>query len=118
MLVIRERRSALKKEFEAQDKKLRDLYARGENWLLKHMQDTGHKSFKVDGATVFTKSTKRYSFGDWPAFAAWVKDTGNVDLLQHRVSSTNMDEFVKESEGEFPPGITHDAVVNVNIRKA
>ena len=117
MLWIRDERSRLKKDFEEKDRKLRDMYERGENWLLKHMQDTGHKSFKVDGATVFTKTNNRYSFGDWAGFAEWVKQTGEIDLLQHRVSSTNMETYVKES-GELPPGIKKDPVVSVNIRKS
>lgn len=117
MLTIREQRSKLKKEFEQADAELREQYDKGENWLLRHMQETGHKSFKVEGATVFTKTNKRYSFGDWTGFAEWLKKTGEIDLLQHRVSSTNMDTFVKES-GELPPGIKVDPVVSVNIRKA
>jgi|AntRauTorckE6833_2_1112554.scaffolds.fasta_scaffold02897_3 hypothetical protein len=118
MLQLRERRSALKKEFEQQDSKLKEMYTRGENWLLKHLQDTGHKSFKVDGATVFTKVNQRFGIGDWPAFSAWVQETGNIDLLGKRVSSTNMDQYIKESDGEMPPGIKQDAVTSVNIRKA
>lgn len=117
MMELREKRSELKKQFEEKDRALREMYERGENWLLKHMQETGHQSFKVEGATVFTKTTKRYSFGDWTAFSDWVKQTGEVDLLQHRISSTNMDTFLKTSEG-LPPGIKQDPVINVNIRKA
>ena len=117
MLEIRERRGLIKKEFEAKDKALREMYTKGENWLLKHMQDTGHKSFKVEGATVFTKTNHRYSFGDWGSFATWMIEHGEIDLLQHRVAATNMDTFLKES-GELPPGIKQDPVVSVNIRKA
>lgn len=120
MVQIRDRRAQLKKEFEEQDKKLREAYERGEAWLLKHMQENGHKSIKVEGEgtyTVFTKVQKRYSFGDWGGFVDWVKQTGEVDLLQHRVSSTNVDAYVKE-HGELPPGIKQDPVVKVNIRKA
>jgi len=117
MLEIRERRSLIKKEFEAKDKALREMYTKGENWLLSHMQDTGHKSFKVEGATVFTKTNHRYSFGDWGSFAKWMVEHGEIDLLQHRVASTNMDTFLKTS-GELPPGIKQDPVVSVNIRKA
>lgn len=117
MIEIREERAKLKKEFESRDRQLREMYERGENWLLKHMQDTGHKSFKVDGATVFTKTNHRYSFGDWVGFSDWVKQTGEVDLLQKRVSSTAMDTYLKDN-GELPPGIKQDPVVSVNIRKS
>lgn len=117
MLKIRERLSTLTKEYETEKARLKAVYEKGENWLLKRMHETGHTSFKVEGATVFTKTNKRYSFGDWNGFSAWVQQTGNVELLQHRVSSTNMDTFVKEA-GELPPGIRVDPVVTVNIRKS
>jgi len=120
MLDIRERRSVIKKEFEAKDKALREMYTKGENWLLKHMQETGHTSFKVAGknpGTVFTKTNHRYSFGDWPNFAKWMVEHGEIDLLQHRVAATNMDAFLKAS-GELPPGVKQDPVISVNIRKA
>lgn len=117
MLQLREQRSQLKKEYEERDKQLRTMMERGENWLLQHMHETGHKSFKVEGATVYTSATNRYSFGDWSGFAEWVRKTGEVDLLQHRVSSRNLDEYVKE-HGELPPGVKKDPVVSVNIRKS
>lgn len=117
MMALRDKRSQLKKDFEARDRQLREMYERGENWLLKHMQETGHKSFKVEGATVFTKTNMRYSFGDWSGFTEWVKQTGEVDLLQKRVSSTNMETFLKDN-GELPPGIKRDPVLTVNIRKS
>lgn len=117
MLELREQRSELKKAFEEKDKVLRAMQERGENWLLQHMHETGHDSFKAGGATVFTKTNHRYSFGDWNGFAEWVKQTGEIDLLQHRVSSTNMGTYLKE-HGELPPGIKQDPVVSVNIRKA
>lgn len=117
MLQLREARSQLKKQFDAEDRRLKEMQERGEAWLLTHMQQTGHKSFKVEGATVFTKAVNRYSFGDWTGFADWLKRTGEVELLQHRVSSTNMETYVKE-HGEIPPGIKQDSVLSVNIRKA
>lgn len=114
---IREKRSQLKKEYEEQDRKLREQWDRGEAWLMKHMQDTGHKSFKVDGATVYTSTKSRYKVPDKDAFKQYLKQTGNLDLVQLRVSETNMREVVEES-GELPPGVTSEEIISVNIRKS
>lgn len=118
MLALREKISQVRKEAKEQEAKLQQQYDKGEAWLLNHLNETGHKSFKVEAGTVFKKTNMRYGLGDWTGFAEWVKKTGNVDLLQHRVSSTNMDQFVKENEGELPPGVKVDPVVSLNIRKS
>lgn len=117
MKKIRERRSQLKKEFEEQDRKLREQWERGESWLMRHMQETGHKSFKVDGATVFTSTQTRYKVPDKEAFKQYLQQTGNLDLVQLRVNTTNMRELVKETEN-LPPGVDAEDVVSVNIRKS
>lgn len=117
MLELRDQRSQLKKQFEEDDRKLRKMYERGENWLLQHMHETGHEKFTAGGATVFQSKTTRASIPDWTALCDYIRETGEVDLLQKRVSSTNLKEFMK-SGNPTPPGVKVEEVVNVNIRKS
>jgi len=117
MLALREKRAQLKKQYEEEDRKLRNMMDKGENWLLDHMHETGHESFKAGGATVFTKTNMRYSVPDKDAFANFVRESGEVDLMQFRVSSTNMKEYLDNGH-DLPPGVKVDPVVSVNIRKS
>lgn len=117
MLDLRDQRSALKKDFEEKDRVLRKKYERGENWLLRHMQETGHDKFSAGGATVYTSMNTRTSIPDWTAFCDYVRQTGQVDLLQKRLSSTNLKELMKENPTP-PPGVAVEEVVTVNIRRS
>lgn len=118
MLEIRDQLKAEKEAYEAKAKKLKQMQERGESWLLQHMQDTGHDSFNLDalGVNVHTRTNQRYSVSDWPALAGYIKDTGELDLLGHRVSSSSAKQFA-EKHGGLPPGVTVNPVVSVNIRK-
>lgn len=116
MLDLRDQRSQLKKAFEESDRVLRKKYERGENWLLQHMQETGHDKFSAGGATVYTSMNQRTSIPDWNAFCDYIRETGQVDLLQKRISSTNLKELMKDSPTP-PPGVAVEEVVSVNIRK-
>lgn len=117
MLTLREERSQLKKTFEEADRVLRKKYERGENWLLQHMLETGHDKFSAGGATVYTSRNSRVSIPDWNAFCDYVRETGQIDLLQKRVSSTNLKELMKDNPTP-PPGLAVEEVVAVNIRRS
>ena len=117
MKTIRDKRKQLKAKFDEHDKKLRDQWDRGEAWLMQHMQDTGHRSFKVDGATVFTSTVVRYKVPDKDAFKDYLMKTGNLDLAQLSVNKSNMQQHIEEG-CLLPPGVDYDEVVSVNIRKS
>lgn len=117
MLELRDERAQLKKEYEDKDRALRKKYERGENWLLQHMHETGHDKFTAGGATVYTSTTARTSIPDWNAFCDYVRQTGQVDLLQKRLSSTNLKELMKDNPTP-PPGVAVEEVVTVNIRRS
>lgn len=117
MREIRDRRAELKKRFEEHDRKLREQWDRGEAWLMKHIQETGHKSFKVDGATVFTSVNTRYKVPDKEAFKNYLLSTGDLDLAQLSVNKTNMKTHLEDG-GQLPPGVDYEEIVSVNIRKA
>lgn len=117
MLELRDQRAQLKKEYEEKDRVLRKKYERGENWLLQHMQETGHEKFTAGGATVYTSMNTRTSIPDWNAFCDYVRETGQVDLLQKRLSSTNLKELMKDNPTP-PPGVAVEEVVSVNIRRS
>ena len=116
MLEIRDKRAEIKKDFEEKDRKLRQMYERGENWLLDHMQKTGHSSFKADGISVYTSETTRASIPDWNALCDYIRESGNVDLLQKRVNTKNLKQLDEEGK-PTPPGVKTEQVVSVNIRR-
>lgn len=118
MVKIRERRSELKKEFEKEDKKLKEKWERGERWLVAHLQEHRLSNMGIDDKwTVFKTESLRAGVGDWNAIAEHIKKTGDVDLLEHRISSKSVKEFMEVNCGQVPPGVSTDTRVTINIRK-
>lgn len=118
LVAIRDQRAELKKQYEEQDRKLRELFARGEAWVLDHLTKAGATSMKGPAGTAFVKEDMRVSLGDWDALAQYVVDSGDVDMLEHRVSKTAVKTFMEQNKGELPPGVTTRTERVVQIRRA
>lgn len=117
MIKIRKRRESRKKEFEAADKKDRELWEKGERWLLQHMQahDISNLGIKNKYSVFYTDSL-RASSGSWEDLKTFIQKTGEVDLLEHRPSSKAVKAYMDDHEGEVPPGISTYLQRKINIR--
>jgi len=60
----------------------------------------------------------RYYTQDWDAFKRFVIENDAVDLLEKRISQTNMKLFLQENPTLVPPGLNSDTEIDVSIRKA
>jgi hypothetical protein len=118
LLDIRARREVLRNSYKEQDAKLVEAEERGENWLLAKLQELGVDNVKTDVGTAFTQVKQRASIGDWNALVGFIKETGEVDILQHRINETNLKTVVESRGGELPPGVEISPVRTVTIRKA
>lgn len=115
---IRNRLEALKAEYDAKTKSLKEAEERGENWLLGCMQHLGLDQLKVPSGTAYLQTKQRSGIGDWNAFSQWSAATGNVDLLQHRLNEQNLKRFLEENGGQLPPGVSTSPVRTVVIKRA
>ena len=119
MLDIRERREALKRGFEAEDVKLKQMYEKGDAFIRQHLQETGEDGFKINGvATVFTSQRLKASVGDREAFKTFVLENDGIDLMEFRVSTTNLKEYMEEHDGAVPPGVNAHTERTLNIRRS
>jgi hypothetical protein len=76
-----------------------------ENFLLAELQRLGLDSFKVAHGTVYTTSRLFASIGDKDAFMTHIKNTGEIELLQSRVSSDVLKTWMANHGGNCPPGV-------------
>lgn len=119
MLDIRERRDALKRAYEAEDVGLKQMYEKGDAFIRQHLQTSGEDGFKINGvATVFTSQRLKASVGDRAAFKDFVLENDAIDLMEFRVSVTNLKEYMEEHDGAVPPGVTARTERTLNIRRS
>lgn len=89
---------------------------RMEAWLLATLQDQGADSMKTPDGTAYLTTTTKAKVVDMNALMKHVILSGDIGLLEQRVSASAVKEFV-ESEGELPPGVDTTEELNVRIRK-
>lgn len=114
---MREKRSQIKREYDEADGVLKRKMALVEAELLKMLNAAGSDSLKVSGVgqaylskKVLVKAT------DWDALWNHILETKHLDLLQKRVASRAVQEYM-ETEGELPPGVDMSTERVVNVRR-
>lgn len=117
MVAIRDRMNARSKEFDQKQKKDKELWEKGERWLMQKMEQEGTTNVATDRHTVFTSDSLKASSGDWGEVSEYIKRTGDVDLLEHRISSKAVKQYMEENNGEVPPGVKTFTQRKINIRR-
>lgn len=113
---LRDKRAELKKLYEADDEVLKDSMERLEAWLLKKLIEAGTDTFKNEAGTAYITETVRGGCADWTLFWKWAADNHRVDMLEKRVSSKAIQDYLEEHK-ELPPGITITTYRDVTVRR-
>ena len=116
---IRDARGELKRTFEEKDGELKRKHALIEAGLMKMMQESGSENLTVRGIGMAYLTTKTFTKGkDWDALWKYIEESGNLDLLQRRLSSRAVQEYMDANEGELPPGVDVSQERAVVVRTA
>ena len=117
MIRIRDARTALKGKFEAEDQKLKEQWEKGEAWLMNELQTSGATGLKFECGSVSQTTTMQASIGDWGALSRFIVENNEVDLLQHRVSTTALKAYLEAAGDKVPPGIKVTNIRGITIRR-
>lgn len=113
---LRDKRSALKRAFEADDEQLVQKMDKLEAWLLKTMQTIGTDQLKGGGGIAYITTKDRAQSDDWGTFWNWLAENKRLDMLEKRVSTKTVMQYYEEFQ-ELPPGISVSRERTVNVRK-
>ena len=118
-LKIRNARSALTREYEARDTELKAQLKLIEVELLRRAQDQGVDGFSVDDVgTAYTNEEMHVSVGDDTAFYNFVRETGDLDFFERRVTVKHVREYMEEHDGQLPPGLHVFRELRMRVRSA
>jgi hypothetical protein len=102
---IRDKRGELKKQYEAEDLKLKDQLDTLESFFLQTLQDLGVESARTKHGTIYRSLDVKPSCEDWNAFYAWIAENDAFDALERRVKKSFITSFMEDNKDELPPGI-------------
>lgn len=115
---LRDKRAALKADYEEKDGVLKQDMELLELALLDVCKETGCSSFKTGVGTVI-RSTKEYWFtSDWENLHKLILKEQRPDLLERRISQSVMKAFIEENPEKIPPGLNREAKYTVTVRRA
>lgn len=117
-LKIRDARSALKAQYEEDDKKLEEQMDVIEAKLLEICKATDADSIKTQAGTVMRRVATRYWTNDWDSMYEFVKENDAYGLFEKRISQTNMKQFLEENPDKFPKGMLLDSAYKITVRRS
>ena len=115
---IRDARAALKKDWAAEDEKLKGKLEKIEAELLKFLNETNQTSSKTDAGVVYRQEEITPTGADWNAFYDWVKDNDAFDALERRIKKTFVKEYMETHDGGIPPGVSVYRENVIRVRRA
>lgn len=110
---IREARRELKKQDDELEEKLKKVAAE----LLNICKEQGATTIRTEHGTISRRTSKRYWTSDWESFFKFVKEQDAFNLLQQRINTNNMQQFLEEHPDLCPPGLNADTDQSIVITK-
>lgn len=115
---MRDKRAALKAEYEAADGAIKEQMDVIEQTLLETCKTTGAESIKTAHGTAIRTMQTRYWTGDWEQMHKFIRDNNALDLMERRISQLNMKNYIRENPDKFPIGLNVDNKYTVTIRRS
>jgi len=113
---LRDRKTALKADYDAKVAKIDEVLDKIEAKLIAHFQETGLESIRTDAGTAYKTSRISAPVADWDALLAHILETENYQLLERRVSKKAVEEY-KSANDDLPPGVSWREEIVVNVRR-
>jgi len=110
---IRDKRRELEKQV-AELKEQQDTVG---SQLLEICKAEGAQTIRTQFGTVSRRITKNYWTSDWDSFFKFLKDNDAFSLMQQRINSTNMAQYLEENPDLHPPGLNADVNQTIVIVK-
>jgi hypothetical protein len=105
------------KEYEAQLAKIEEQKTEIKNAMKEQMREMGVTSVKTDGGTITLSNKTRYYTDDWDSFKTFMMENDALDLVERRISQSNMALFLEENPGKVPAGLSSLSEYTVTVRK-
>ena len=116
-LVLRDHKDKITAEYKAAVAEIDAQMKNAEMFLLNQLNESGLDRMGTAAGTVMVNVKTLPGFEDRAAFTEYVKLSGNIELLQARLSSTAVKDFMDAHGGQLPPGVKVTTERTVQIRR-
>lgn len=110
-------KSELTRKYEREVEEIEKDMKQVENELLELCKGIGANSINTEHGTIVRSVKERFSCNDWHEFYKFVHENAAPELLQKRISETNMRMFLEDNPDLHPPGLDVYREFVVTVRK-
>lgn len=115
---IGDHRTAKRHAWEAEDQQLEAGQIKIKAAILQVMNSTGATSIRTDHGTAIRTLKTKPSVADWTSVYDWIMaDPERFELLEKRVKSTFVKQYMDENDGQLPPGINVHQEYEISVRR-
>jgi len=114
---MRDKRSQVKQEWEAQDTKIKEQMELIEEKLLDLCKELNTNTLGTDHGTVIRSIKSRYWTNDWDSMYQFIKEHDAFGLLEKRIQQSHMKEFIQENPDVYPAGMNVENQFTVLVRR-
>jgi hypothetical protein len=114
---IRDKRSALSREFDAADRALEQEMRLVEAEMLEICKKLGADSIRTNAGTVVRSVKSRYWTNDWDSMYRFIKEHDAYALLEKRLHQSHMKQFLEENPDVQPAGLNVEREFTVVVRR-
>lgn len=115
---MRDKRKELSSSFKDADDHIKEQMEVIEATLLDVCKATGAESIKTSVGTVMKGVKTNYWTSDWGSMYEFIKENDSPELLERRVSQSNMKEFLKNNPDKMPKGLNIMSEYSITVRRA
>lgn len=114
---IRDARTVRRHAYEKEDLLLEEDQNKLKVVMLQILAAQGAKSIATDSGTIIRSEKIKPSAADWGAIWDWMKENNAPDLVERRLKTTFIREYMEEHGGQIPPGINVHREYEVTVRR-
>ena len=114
---MRDKHTEMLREYQEQEKLLKDKMAKIKEALLDHCKEHNVDSVRTGEGLFFRTVRQNYWTSDWESMGKFVVEHNAPELLEKRLHQGNIKQFLEENPTLLPPGINVDSEYSVTIRR-
>lgn len=113
---IRNHLDATRKAQNELEKELKHNLERLSMWLKEYADKEGVTSVATEYGTAYRVTKDWVRVGNWEDVLAFIKKTGNFQMLEKRIGKLATKEIMDET-GKIPPGVEYSQEIEYQVRK-
>jgi len=114
---IRDKKSQIKKAFDAEYSKLTAQQDLIKSSLLERCKADNVNSFNTEGGTVIRSVKATYWTSDWDSMNTFIVENNVPEFFTKSLNQSNVKSFLEEHPDVFPPGLNVSSEYTITIRK-